>query len=204
VGKTWLSWHDGYEGDTPLKHRLLTVQRRIIESLDRHAGPIRVVSLCAGDGRDLLGVLQDHPRRDDVSGRLVELDPELAARAAAWAPNGIEVVEGDAGSTDAYNGAVPADLLLVCGVFGNISAIDIERTVRALPSMASPMATIIWTRHRRPPDRTPEIRGWFEDAGFRELSFDAPKEYEWSVGVHQLVRAPDPFAAGVRLFTFVR
>ncbi|GHD35622.1 hypothetical protein GCM10010335_31060 [Streptomyces galbus] len=30
--------------------------------------------MCAGQGRDLIGVLAGHPRRDDVRARLVELD----------------------------------------------------------------------------------------------------------------------------------
>jgi hypothetical protein len=42
--------------------------------------------MCAGEGRDLLEVLADHPRSGDVGGRLVELNPELAGRAAARAP----------------------------------------------------------------------------------------------------------------------
>jgi hypothetical protein len=31
--------------------------------------------MCAGQGHDVLGALPDHPRRGDVTARLVELDP---------------------------------------------------------------------------------------------------------------------------------
>ncbi len=34
---------------------------------------------------------------------------------------GVEVIAADASMTDAYVGAVPADLVLLCGVIGNIS-----------------------------------------------------------------------------------
>jgi hypothetical protein len=52
------------------------VQAMVADALERvPPGPVRVVSLCAGQGRDLLGVLADHPRRGDVTARLVELDP---------------------------------------------------------------------------------------------------------------------------------
>lgn len=34
---------------------------------------------------------------------------------------GIEVVHGDAGTTDAYTGAVPTDVVLLCGVLGNLT-----------------------------------------------------------------------------------
>ena len=33
---------------------------------------------------------------------------------------------------------------------------------------------MIWTRHRREPDLTPQIRDWFPASGFEEIAFDAP------------------------------
>ena len=202
--RDWIEWHLAYDDDTPLLHRLRAVQRRIRESLDdRPDGPIRVVSLCAGEGRDLLEVLADHRRAPDVGGRLVELNPELAARATGRAPSGIEIRVADAGSTDVYAGAVPADLVLVCGVFGNITDEDIEGTVRAMPAFCAPGATVIWTRHRRPPDLTVDIRAWFAESGFELVAFDAPDAFEWSVGVQRFVGEPAPLPAGQRLFTFV-
>ena len=37
---------------------------------------------------------------------------------------------GDASTTSAYRGAVPADLVLACGIFGNVSDEDIQRAAR--------------------------------------------------------------------------
>ena len=48
---------------------------------------------------------------------------------AAHAPAGIEVLCADAGTTASYAGAVPADLVLVCGVFGNITDADMMHTI---------------------------------------------------------------------------
>lgn len=202
--KDWIAWHAAYDADTPLLHRLRAVQRRIRDVLDDcPAGDIAVISMCAGEGRDLLEVLADHPRTLDVRGRLVELNPELASRAAANAPPRITVANADAGLTDAYAGAVPANLVLACGVFGNIGDDDVERTVRTLPSFCAPNATAIWTRHRRPPDLTVDIRRWFAGAGFEEVAFDAPADFEWSVGVERYAGDPVPLVAGRRLFSFV-
>ena len=204
TSRDWVAWHAAYDEDSPLHRRLRAVQRRIRDALDeRAAGAIRVVSLCAGEGRDLLEVLANHPRAPDVRGRLVELDPELVARAEARAPVGIEVACADAGLADAYLGAVPADLVLVCGVFGNISDEDVEGTIRALPAFCAPDATVIWTRHRRPPDLTVEIRRWFVEAGFEPIAFDAPPAYAWSVGVGRFVGGPEPLVGDRRLFSFV-
>jgi hypothetical protein len=114
----WVQWHKKYDDpESHLQRRLAVVRNRIAEALDRRPpGPIRVVSMCAGDGRDLLHVLQTHPRSADVSGRLIELNPALAERARAAAPPQIEIACRDAGESDAYEGAVPVDLLLCCGV----------------------------------------------------------------------------------------
>ncbi len=203
--RDWREWHSGYDADTPLRHRLAVVQGHVRAALAvAPAGSIRVVSICAGEARDLLGALDGHPRRHDVRGRLVELDPDLAATARRHAPRAIEVVCGDASITDAYAGAIPADLILVCGVFGNVADADIRRTVAALPSLCAPDATVIWTRHRRAPDVTGQIRRWFAGEGFQEVAFDAPAEFEFGVGVHRYARETAPFTPGVQLFTFDR
>ena len=209
AARDWIAWHARYDDpDSSQSRRLAVVQRHIGDALARgtDGGVIRVISMCAGDGRDLLGVLADHPARDRVRARLVELDPALAARArdAATAAGlgGIEVVVADAGRIDAYAGAVPADLVLVCGVFGNIGQADIRRTVEALPSLCAERATVIWARHREPPDLTPTIRDWFTAAGFEELAFDEITDSSASVGVARLTIPPSPFRAGRPLFRF--
>jgi hypothetical protein len=201
----WQEWHTAYDRPgTPLVFRLATVQQCIRGVFDAAPpGPIRVVSMCAGEGRDVLGVLEDHPRRGDVVGRLVELDPVLAATAREHAPAGIEVLCADAGTTASYAGAVPADLVLVCGVFGNIVDADIMHTIEMLPTLCAPGAAVIWTRHRRPPDATPATRAHFTENGFEELAFHTPASTMFCVGMHRLTGAPRPFEPGRRLFDFV-
>jgi len=203
----WVQWHEGYEPGQPLALRLGVVQDLIRSALDsRPPGPIRIISMCAGDGRDLLGVLPGHARRGDVHARLVELDPGLAARGAARATDvssSIHVVNADAAGTSAYAGAVPADIVLVCGVFGNITDDDVHRTVEQLPSLCAPDATVIWTRGTFPPDLTPAIRAWFEDSGFSELAFVAIPDTTVGVGANLLTSPPRAFDPSVRLFTFL-
>jgi hypothetical protein len=205
MGRDWRAWHSEYDvPDSRLARRLAVVQGFVRDALDGYPpGPIRAISICAGEGRDLLGVLADSSRAGDVTARLVELDPELAARAATRAPPGVDVVCGDASTTTTYAGAVPADLVLACGIFGNISDDDIHNTVRLLPTLCAPDATVIWTRHRRAPDLTWEIREWFAAAGFDEVAFAGSDEFLFGVGAHRLTATPAPFVPAVRLFTFV-
>jgi hypothetical protein len=187
-----------------LQRRLAIIQRQIGATLHSAApGPIRVISMCAGQGHDLIGALDGHPRAGDVQARLVELDPRNCDAARAVAPPGVEVVTGDASDTTAYRGAVPAELVLACGVFGNICDEHIVDTIDALPSLCAPNATVIWTRHRRPPDRTTEVRKWFVDAGFDEITFEGPEGFIFGVGVNRLARDPEPFEPGVKMFEFL-
>jgi hypothetical protein len=94
-------------------------------------------------------------------------------------------------------------VVLACGVFGNITDDDISRTVRALPTLCAADATVIWTRHRRPPDLTAAICGWFREAGYVQEAFEGPAGTSFAVGVHRLVGAPEPARPGQRLFSFV-
>ena len=187
--------------------RLLEVQRQLGVILDESpAGRLRLISFCAGRGRDVLDVLGEHPRGRDVDARLVELDPDLANDAALLARerglDGVEVVVADASRTSAYDGAVPADIVLVCGVFGNISVEDTGTTIATLPSLCAPNARVIWTRHRREPDRTLVIRAMFADCGFRETAFAVPGNDVLCAGSHRLERPPDPFVSDVTMFRF--
>ena len=201
----WHEWHRAYDiPDSPLSRRLVCVQQLIRDALDvAPPGPIRVVSMCAGDGRDLLGAITDHPRRGDVQGRLVELDERLCEAARANAPAAIEVLCADAGDADSYAGMVPADLVLVCGVFGNISDDDMFHTLDTLPTLCAEHATVLWTRHRRAPDATPSLRKHMIDLDFEEIAFIAPPETVFGVGAYRFCGQPQPFRAGERIFDFI-
>lgn len=205
----WQAWHAGYDSDTPLRRRLEIVQRRIGDVLDTFSGsPLRVVSMCAGEGRDLFGALETRQRRD-VVGRLAELDAALADRARTHAADlgldGLDIRVGDAADTAMYAGAVPADLVLTCGVFGNIGDADIEQTLRALPMFTAPRATVIWTRHRRAPDLTVSIRRWLEEAGFENTAYDQVPDSDTmgTVGVAVFRGQTQPLTDR-HLFTFNR
>ena len=203
----WEAWHGAYADPTSsLSRRLRVVQDHLRRFLDETAPrPVRVLSLCAGEGRDLLEVLAERDDAHRVAATLVELDPGLAdrARASAAAFPGVEVRTADAGDPETYAGDPPADLVLLCGIFGNVSDADIEHTVAAVPALCAPRARVIWTRTRRPPDLTPQVREWFTHNGFREVAFDPVPDSMAAVGVAELVTPPPSGLGHGRLFTFV-
>jgi SAM-dependent methyltransferase len=209
TGTDWLAWHAEYaDPDSALTRRLAVVQELIRQALhELPPGPLRVLSLCAGQGRDLLEVLAGHPRGSDVTARLVELDPRnvaVARRAAATAGLArVEVRLGDAALMDQYLDLAPADLVLVCGVFGNISHTDIEATVGHCAALCRPGGLVLWTRHRQAPDLVPRICEWFARQGFELRWLSGPAE-PFGVGMHRYAGVPREPAAGVRMFSFQR
>ena len=164
--------------------------------------------MCAGQGRDVIDVVATHPRGPEVSALLVELDPALVAFArdrarAAGVADRIRIVEGDASLSRWYADDVPADLVLVCGVFGNISAADITRTIQALRGFCRP---------GRPRDVDPAPTPARRHAGHpgrlrrRRLHGDGLRGPEGSVlavGHHRFDGATAPFDPDQRLFDFV-
>ena len=212
----WVGWHDRYDRQGGVMgQRLALVQAQIRCFLgERRDEELRAISICAGDGRDLLGVLASQPE-SKVHARLLELDERNVASARRRATDAgrrdVEVVCADASNTDAYVGAAPADLVLVCGVFGNVTADDIRRTIGTLPQLCAPNAWVVWTRHRGNPDLTPSIRSWFADEGFVERSFEVTGSESGAgaypvqaVGVHVWPHDSHPLRRRQRMFTFFR
>lgn len=204
----WWRWHDDYaDPNSALSRRLATVVQRATDAIDScRLGPITLISACAGQGRDVIAALAGHERREDVRGLLVELDPANAAVAEAGLRTagllGVTVREADAGRTDCYIGYAPADVLLLCGIFGNIPDADIRRTIEHASSLSAAGATVIWTRHRRPPDLTYAIRDWWTECGFQEVAFESPDDESFAVGVQRFAGTPTTCQPGVRLFSF--
>ncbi len=205
--RDWFAWHAPYDDpNSRLSRRLSWVQDQIRAALDRApAGPLRVISLCAGQGRDLIGVLPGHPRRADVTARLVELNPrntEVASRLAAEAGlDNVQIVTGDAALTSAYADLAPAYLVLACGLFGNMANADIERTIGFCAQLCATGGTVIWTRTRREPDLVPQVCAWFEDRDF-ERAWLADPGYLECVGAHVFTAAPVPLDPAAVMFTF--
>lgn len=176
------------------------------------------MSVCAGDGRDLLGVLADRDDTDRVSAVLFELHPGLAQRARETAATAglarVEVRAVDAGVTDSYLGAVPADVVLVVGVFGNVTDDDLWRLIAFAPQLCRPGATLVWSRGRRfsrsltgvtSCDLNDEVRAKFAAAGFSEVAYeehDAGGQH--ALGVVNYHGPTVELRVGQPLFTFVR
>jgi hypothetical protein len=205
--RDWHEWHAAYDNPASgLARRLRWVQDQIRAALDAApAGPLRVISLCAGQGRDLIGVLADHPRAADVTARLVELDPRNTAAAARLAAesglDNVEIVTTDASLTSQYADLVPADLVLACGLFGNMTDAHVEQTIAYCAQLCAEGGTVVWTRARWAPDLVPRLCAWFEQRAFERVSQTSP-DFLQCVGAHRRTAPPDPLEPDAVMFAF--
>ena len=192
----WYTWHAEYDDlASRLGRRLGAVQELITGFLDTApAGELRVISLAAGQARELIPLLISHPRGRDVRARLVELDErnaDLAEGAVLSAQlSGVQIVVADAGSTDSFAGAVPADLVLACGLFEMLPDDDVAAAIAQLRQLCAPGATVVWADDID----SAVLTGLFSDAGF------AATAGERGTGTARLVQAPEPLAPGGVLF----
>lgn len=206
----WPAWHRRYDDpDSVQSRRLVVVRRRVGEALDAlGASARRILSLCAGDGRDLIPELAARPELTPET-VLVESDVELASRAAQSAASAglerVDVRRADASRRESFGDVLPVDLLLLCGIFGNVSDDDIRRTIGAAPAMLRPAGHVVWTRGRCDgPDLRPTLRGWVADAGLVELAYDGePEAYGVGLAVNPSTGRID-VDVPERLFTFFR
>lgn len=204
--RDYVAWHDDYSRPGSALHlRLLVVQDLLAAAFDDlPPGPIRVISMCAGQARDVVTVARRHRRGRDVRGRLVELDPRNAneaRRAIAEAElTGLEVVEADAGRSDSYIGAAPADVVLACGIFGNIDDREVEQTVRALPALCVPGAWVLWTRHPREDSILHTIEEWFRSEEFEPVALTVGEGDLFGAGAARYRGATRPLRRGLTYF----
>ena len=208
--KDWNSWHIHYDDpNSDLALRLKVVQEQISKILPgKLQSRFQIIDICAGDGRDLIPVLAKHPNSSLISSLLVEVDKTLSEASKELAlklnVSNVTLEISDASLCMVYKDVIPADLILLCGVFGNISDTDVKNTISNLSMLCKLGTKIVWTRNRREPDATPKIRKLFIDNGFKELEFIAPDNNTYSIGVSEFKGTPKPFDSNVRLFTFIR
>jgi hypothetical protein len=204
--KDWVEWHAGYDSaHSSLSRRLVVVKSSLHQALEApRRDPAVLLSLCAGDGRDVISVLKERPVgvRQAV---LVELNQTLASRAKQEAMRAglmaVHVRCRDAGTVDSFSDLLPVDVLMLCGIFGNLEHAQVKAIIDVVPRLVTCGGFVIWTRGSSEPDPRPEIRHWFELAGLEEIAFaGAPEPY--GVGLNRSIRAiPTTGLLPDRLFT---
>jgi amino acid adenylation domain-containing protein len=208
----WNEWYKQYDSFPSLQARRRIVCEQIAATLDDcPAGPIRIVSICAGDGRDLIGALLNHSRRNDVAAWLLDNHAESIARERAAAEQaGLErqlrFLEADAARMGNYAGAVPADLVLLSGFLGHLRHNDVPRLIESLPMLCRTGGWAIWNRHlvmHKGREQVPAIRELFRRARFEEVHFETTAPDGFAVGRGRFAGRVKPLDPARVLFEFV-
>ena len=142
--RDWVQWHELYKSNLPLRIRLKLVQSQLKRALNKASdGPVTILSLFAGDARDLSGVLSRHARAKDVSAYLIECNSDLVEAGRKkfddlGLGDQVDFRVADATDPTSYDDIPPADIVLVCGMLGFVTSETTLDLVRALRSYLKP------------------------------------------------------------------
>jgi len=207
----WAKWHKNYEASPSLKARLLIVREQLSRCFDlQPPGVFQVLSICAGDARDLIGLLATHPRKMDVKAYLVEDNAELVENGRkviveAGFEEQLQFVVADATISSTYLGLVPVDVVLMAGVFGNLRSEEVARLIRNLSSLCKCGGYVVWTRHRRLHNGLNQIaliRRLFSESDFEEILIEDTPDDSFTIGSHRYKGAGQVLRGGIKLFEF--
>lgn len=107
--------------------------------------------------------------------------------------------------TNSYRGAVPADIVLLVGLLGNMSHEDVSTTIATTPQMCRTGATLIWSRGRDRDDINDRVRGELTAARFTECDYAASDQRTRpAAGLVRYDGTTVPLDPTRRLFTFFR
>ena len=188
----WSDWPQRAYQQRRYQQRLAAVQQHLVECLDAApAGEVRIVSVCAGDGRDLLGVLEMHERRNDVAAWLVEQSlPSVTAGAARADSLGLSgamsFLHADATIYETYQGIAPADIVLLCGVWGHVPSHERTNVIRALACLCKPGGAVIWSRAvAKGMARLQQIQSLFATSSWEKVAVTITPDKSWAVATHR-------------------
>ncbi len=209
--RDYVRWHDDYaDPNSNNSARLRRVRGLIAAELDARLRP-------AAPAQPLLRRRPRHPRRARGAprGRRPHHRPHRRAitrprrnrppaRTASIGAD-IEVVCADAGDPRNAVGAIPADLVLLVGIMGDISEDDILYLARTSASFCAPGAYLIWSRGGQYTDLNARIDASFAEAGFTEREFFTEPPHKYGLGTARWPHAETPaLPLDRQLFTFTR
>jgi hypothetical protein len=206
---TWSGWSESAYRKRGYQQRLLLVQEQLAQCVDTaRPGTIRILSMFAGDGRDVLGVLGNHQRQNDVVACLIEQSSQAVDTGTQRALElGLESVatfrHTDATDYEAYRGLAPADLILLCGVWGHVPSQERPQLIQALASLCAAGGMVIWTRGiSKGMKQFEQIEGLFTAAQWEPVQIRFTPNNQWAVATHRYYGTAIPRPTQGRIFHF--
>jgi len=205
----WSGWPELAYERPKYRERLRVFQEQIAECLDQAPhGPLRILSMCVGDGRDVIGVLQSHWRRKEVEAYLVELNGQSVSEGikhakASGLGNVVKFIHADATDYSTYKNLAPCDIVLVCGVWGHVPANDRAKLIHALASFCKPGGNVIWSlKTSKGEHRLAEVRSQFDHACWSPVRQNSTPGQKSAVCTYVYRGAALEVPANGRIFSF--
>lgn len=207
----WSGWPEKAYRKERYRQRLAAVQSHFACALDQVPGDrATVLSMCAGDGRDVIEVLAAHPRRNDTSAWLVELNPKSVAlgmqhASSARLESAVTFLNADATDYAIYRSIAPADIVLACGVWGHVPAAERSQLVRAFASLCTPGGCVIGTRGlAKGAGRLADILSLFSSDWWEQVNLTFTPDQQFAVVTHRYRGPVNRLPASGRIFNFAR
>lgn len=205
----WNGWPEKAYLREGYQQRLTAVQEHLCECLDdAPPGPIRILSMCAGDGRDVIGAVRSHRRRKDVVAWLVELNSQSVELGKGYSVNAglersLQFINGDATSYSTYKSIGAADIVLVCGVWGHVPAHEKSMLVKAISTLCKPGGSVIWTRGTsKGIARVREIESLFATNWWDKGRITYTPDATWAVATYRYCGPSQELPADGQIFHF--
>ncbi len=188
----WSGWPEKAYQREGYQQRLQAVEEHLGECLDEApAGPVRILSMCAGDGRDVIGAVRSHRRRKDIAAWLVELNSQSVELGKGYSVNAgldrtLKFINADATIYSTYRSIGPADIVLVCGVWGHVPAHEKTLLVRAISTLCKPGGAVIWTRGTsKGIGRVREIEALFAGSWWEKERVTYTADAAWAIATYR-------------------
>jgi hypothetical protein len=205
----WSGWPEKAYQREGYQQRLQAVQEHLSECLDEAPpGPVRILSMCAGDGRDVIGAVRAHRRRKDVSAWLVELNSQSVELGKGYSVNAglersLKFINADATVYSTYKQIAQADIVLVCGVWGHVPAGEKSMLVRAISTLCKPGGAVIWTRGTsKGIGRVREIEALFAGTWWDKSRVTYTPDAAWAIATYRYHGPAHEMPADGQIFHF--
>ncbi|MNR04651.1 hypothetical protein D3C85_1206300 [compost metagenome] len=153
-------------------------------------------------------MLAHYPNSDNIHSYLVEIDERLVQECKHTVSDrglqNVTVVKGDASLLRTYRDVIPADLILLCGIFGNIANEDILNTIESLAQLSKQGTRVVWTRNLRDPKVVPMIRHSFTANDFKEVDYRTTSDDSYAIGIYEFYGLSQRLKDDIQLFTFIK
>jgi hypothetical protein len=145
-----------------------------------------------------------------VTAWLVELDRHSVAAgiresALASLEDKVQFVNDDATDYATYQNIAPAEIVLVCGVWGHVPADERMSLIKGIEALCKPGGMSIWTRGVADGrDRLHEIESLFARPLWECVRTTATGDKQWAVSTHRYCGQRVELPQAGRIFNFQR